>query len=177
MDERLWNGRLRDFKGLCTPPHPHGGGQRGKSLFLYRTGGDWERRYDTDKPVSLSVFEKARRFGPDIIVWRLLENCSCDNFNGPLYEEKCKELIDYVNLKESRNVIITTSFWKHPGSRFSRRVAAEKGYALVELEQYGEMDEMKALGKFTHEGVANHPGDRGMQAIAEAIWQPMQKNK
>jgi len=39
------------------------------------------------------------------------------------------------------------------------------------------MDEMKALGKFTHEGVANHPGDRGMQAIAEAIWQPMQKNK
>ena len=51
-----------------------------------------------------------------------------------------------------------------------QEVAAERGYPFVYLGDLGESDEMKAIGRFEHIGVANHPSDRGMEAIAERLW-------
>lgn len=145
-----------------------------KACYCIAHAGDWERQHNTDSPLELSHFDRAKEFAADIIVWRLLENCSCADFNGLLYEARCKALLDHVNPKQSKHVIITTSFWKHPGDPSSRAVAAQRDYPLVELGHLGELDEMKALGLFAHEGVANHPGDRGMRAIADAIWTVME---
>ena len=56
-------------------------------------------------------------------------------------------------------------------------IAKEKNYPLVSLGDLGELDEMKAIGKFEHSGVAAHPGDKGMQNIADRIWYEMEKYK
>ena len=53
---------------------------------------------------------------------------------------------------------------------YIRKNAQKNNCALVELGDLGEKDEMKATGLFWHKGVAEHPGDKGMKAIAERIF-------
>ena len=45
----------------------------------------------------------------------------------------------------------------------------------VELNDLGDMPEMKALGLFEHSGVAAHPGDLGMKTIAQRIFEPLKE--
>ena len=67
--------------------------------------------------------------------------------------------------------MLTTSFWKHPGDTEIIKVAEERGYRWADLGELGEDETMKAIGLFEHSGVANHPGDKGMAAIADAIFE------
>ena len=50
-----------------------------------------------------------------------------------------------------------------------RDVARRRGYPLVTINALGMRDDMKAIGLFAHGGVAAHPGDAGMRAIADAL--------
>ena len=78
-------------------------------------------------------------------------------------------MIDHFNTTGKAKVVVTTSFWIHPLDEQIRQAAQECGYGVAELGVLGEDDKNKAIGLFEHEGVANHPGDEGMKAIADAI--------
>ena len=71
--------------------------------------------------------------------------------------------------------MLSTAFWHHPLDGAIEEYAAEKGLPIVLLGDLGVKDEMKALGLFEHEGVANHPGDLGMQTIAERLFSEIKK--
>ena len=99
-------------------------------------------------------------------------------FDMPLIDVFKKELdalIKYLDGKGGAKIIVTTGFWKHPGDKQIRALTDEAGYDLVELGDLGEDDKMKAIGLFEHSGVANHPGDEGMKAIAERISAVLEK--
>ena len=145
----------------------------GKVNYCTACCGDWERAYMDDEKIPR--WHLAREFEADIIVVRLGENVW-----GPLRENLDKvplaphldTFINYFKVKENAKVVVTDLFWAFEGiDKALKAVCDKNGYSFVHISDLGETDEMKALGLFWHEGVALHPNDNGMRAIAERIVQ------
>lgn len=132
----------------------------------------WERQYQEGESTH-SLFEVARKFEADIIILRMVENVPKDGYDGITYKRELGALADYLNGTGNAALIATTGFWRHPADGDIRAFAKERGIPCVELGDLGEQDEMKAIGLFEHRGVANHPGDLGMEHIAERIMQAL----
>jgi len=132
----------------------------------------WEGGYKQGSEIH-AKYADARAFDADVIICRFIENCSAKDFDEEVFAKEYAAFVDYLNLSGKAKIIVTTGFWHHPGDDELRKFAAKNGYDLAELGDLGEKDEMKAIGLFEHEGVANHPGDKGMQAIAARIMDNM----
>ena len=129
---------------------------------------NWELAY-RDGSRTHGLFEAARSFEPDVIVIRFVENCPAKDPSPDLFKKELASLIRYLDKEQKARLIVTTGFWKHPLDEALRDYAKEAGAPLVELGDLGEDTTMKAIGLFEHGGVANHPGDLGMQCIADRI--------
>lgn len=140
------------------------------AVFCICQGGYWELNYKKGEGI-YSVFEKARDFGADVIVMRLIENCRQNELEGEEFKKALMSFLSYLSGDKKPRVILTTGFWHHKRDVCIRELAVENGLELVELGDLGEDDDMKAIGLFEHDGVANHPGDKGMQAIADRIFE------
>ena len=136
---------------------------------------EWEQSYKNGSAV-LSKYKTARDFDADLIVLRFIENVPKSEYDPAAFLRELDALVNYLNASGKAKIIITTGFWKHPGDSDVRSYAENKGIPCVELGDLGEMDEMKAIGLFAHSGVANHPGDKGMRAIAERIMEALKKD-
>ena len=133
----------------------------------------WEREYWN--PVHLVSFREFLHFKPDFIVVNINENVSSDNNGEYPYNVYYRRLLDYINPEGKSKVILCTGFWRRGIlDVIVRNIADEFGYPLVELNHL-DTDEMKAHDTYGKSAPANHPGDRGMEAIANAIWDELKK--
>lgn len=128
---------------------------------------EWERSRDT---VLLETrYGQAKQFSADIVIVRLGENAQlAEHLNAfiPCY----RNMVGYF-AQDKEKMILTDLFWEYePFDRFVQEFAEENGYAFVQLHDLGGRDDMKAVGKFSHQGVAVHPGDKGMAEIAQRIY-------
>ena len=135
---------------------------------------EWEREYK-DGESKHHIFESARDFEADVIVMRFVENCPKDDFDPEIFKKELNSLLSFLDKSKNAKIIMTTGFWKHPGDDAIIEYAKENNLPCVELGDLGELDEMKAVGLFEHDGVANHPGDLGMKKIAERIFEELKK--
>jgi hypothetical protein len=135
---------------------------------------DWEMNYKNGESLYL-LYESARDYDANIIIMRIVENCKKNEYEKELFMEQYEKLIQFFNKSQKAIVIVTTGFWKHPADEAILECAKKNGYSVCELGDLGELDEMKAIGLFKHSGVANHPGDKGMQAIADRICDTMEE--
>ena len=142
------------------------------AAFCICQAAEWERNYAHGSDVH-ALYEPARAFEPDVIVMRLTENCPSKEFDGEAFTRELKAFLRYLDPAGKAKVIYTTAFWKHPADAFTRALAAAEGAPIAELSDLGADPAMKAIGLFEHTGVANHPGDLGMQMIAERIFEKM----
>ncbi len=135
----------------------------------------WERRFWDDEVYK--NFEAAKDFAPDILIYRLGENVTLDSLKDHDLKDGIRHLIKYLTEKNpNAEVIFTTNFWiREAVDNAIIEVAAEYGKEAHDLGLIGENPEMKALGLFEHAGVAAHPGDKGMEAIADVIWNELKE--
>lgn len=131
---------------------------------------EWEYNY-WDNQVLKNNYTEVLDYHPNIIIVRVVENVPADKLSDYSFADAYEKMLCFFNKDNKAEIILTTSFWWAGQRDDEIRFTANKyGYPIVELGHLGDMDEMKAVGLFEHSGVAAHPGDKGMDAIAEAIW-------
>lgn len=135
----------------------------------------WERDYPNGKEV-YPIYQPARDFNSDIIVVRMVENCPWKNFDAVAFKREYVDFINFLNKSGKAKIILTTSFWKHAADEIIEQVSVQTGWPLVKINDLGEDDSMKAIGLFEHNGVANHPGDKGMKTIADRIFEVLKNS-
>lgn len=128
---------------------------------------EWERNY-WDESV-LQKFNHAKDFQADAVVIRFGENVYRDKLEEYPFLDHLRAFIRYIS-PCAEKIVVTNCFWEFElVDKALKTVAEEKGYAFVELTDLGYQKENMAIGLFEHPGVAAHPGDLGMQRIAERI--------
>ncbi len=133
--------------------------------------GGWERGYfDEERTTELSL---ARDFAADIVIFRTGENTM--NIKDKIPEIPLApyivKFVDYFCVKPGCHLLMTDMFWPHELiDQPIREAAAIRACPLVHLGDLGHIPENEAHDRgFWHTGVAMHPGDLGMQRIAERI--------
>ena len=128
---------------------------------------EWESKYKEGANL-LSKYSAARDFGADILIVNIIENCPKDGYDGAIFKKNYGELIDYLG--RGAKAVLATGFWQHPGDEDIIAFGKEHNLPTVYLGDLGADERMKAIGLFSHSGVANHPGDLGMENIANRIF-------
>ena len=132
-------------------------------------GAMWEWGYRESEKVLEEYYSAVKAFDPHIIVIRIGENVTAKKH----LEVNCKPgfetAVDFLVGKSAEKVIITDMFWYSVYNNVFEEVCLEKGYTFCHLTDLEQDERTMALGLFEHKGVAGHPGDFGMQCIADRI--------
>lgn len=129
----------------------------------------WECNYTEAETVLNEKFVYARDFDANIIVVRIGENIK---FKGDTAElkESFEKMISFFNKSGKAKVVLTNLFWKQIEiNKIIEDVAMENNYTLCDISDLESDEKTMALGKFEHQGISVHPGDLGMECIAERI--------
>ena len=119
-------------------------------------------------------FADAAAFKADLIILCIGENVA------PLktpetqakYQAQVTALLKKLRSEPKAKVIVRSSFWPNEAKDIAMRRACEAvGGSFVDISALAkdETNYARSERPYKHAGVAYHPGDRGMAAIAEAI--------
>jgi lysophospholipase L1-like esterase len=165
----------KDYVHLLTKRIAEAAG--GEPKIRVRNIADFERGF-AQYDVAAGLKEELA-FHPELVVLAIGENVS------PLQEDASragfrkavtgllKAVKEVGSAAGEPTVIVRSSFWADPvKDGILKEVAKEAGAVFVDIHELGADPSMAASSeqKIEHDGVAAHPGDKGMQAIADAIW-------
>lgn len=124
----------------------------------------WERNYRASDV--LSHYDEERAFDADIVIFRLGDNVADED--KPYYKSALEKFMSHIC--PSGRALYVTSFWKNEGvDEDTFAVARERGEVCLD-GCLSDDETNTAKGQFEHGGVAGHPSDKGMEAIAELIF-------
>ncbi len=118
-------------------------------------------------------FLEAKEFNPDIIVCAISANIH--DFRQDDFIREMGRLHNYLG-GDSYRLIQTTSFFNNEEkSNAIIEYVKCAGGDIVHIEDLCGDESNLAIGLFEHEGIQNHPGDKGMAAIAQRVFDVMKK--
>ena len=148
------------YRYLCNK-HP-------KTSICVFNGGNWEVDFMNKSRLDV-ILKAAKEYQPDLIIVRIGENYrreymeQHDPYNG---------FFPLINgLKETcNNVFMTSLFWRYDNLDLAiSRVAKELNVPLIPLTDLGDSRENMAFDQYGETIYSTHPGDLGMQRIADRI--------
>lgn len=130
------------------------------SISMFESGFD---TYDLDQ---LAEYKNA-----DMLILKISENVDPKKAIEKNFDFHYDKLVKYLAPADSTITIIVDGFWPSPVNDIIKRYAIKNDYPFVTLPDLFQNDKTNAaIGLFEHEGVANHPSDKGMRNIASRIW-------
>lgn len=134
---------------------------------------DFERGYSTyDAP---SALMEERKFSPTHVILAIGENVPdlATEEAQKAFSTATERLINALKAQGGPVIFMRSCFWPHPiKDRILREVSGRCGAVFVDISPLGSIPENAARTerKIDHPGVAGHPGDHGMRALADALF-------
>jgi len=138
---------------------------------------DWETQY-YDRAETYTIIDRYLSDKLNLVTIQLSENAN----NTSTLESDYVSLINYIKRKApNAEIILIGDFWDKDKTAIKARVAESTGAKLASLDDIvGDSSYKCGLNTtvysddgvahtVTHDGVANHPGDRGMEYIANKV--------
>ncbi|MBQ3811690.1 MAG: SGNH/GDSL hydrolase family protein [Kiritimatiellae bacterium] len=130
-----------------------------------------ERSFRT-APADRPEFAGDVAWEPDAVVIAIGENApNLNDASAPGYTQFLQRLAEpFRDGARAPRIVFRTPFWKNERkAACTEEAAAATGAACVDAGPLGDAPENTAAGVFAHPGVARHPGDLGMQRLAEQL--------
>ena len=125
----------------------------------------WEAQAH-DRSETLCLLDAKLNNHVDLITVQLGENVQ----EFSTFERDLTELLEYFMRKDDTpKIVVRGVFWPNEWKDSMMREAAEACGAAFVKADFADDETMKAIGLFEHQGVQYHPGDKGMEAIAQRI--------
>lgn len=160
----------KDFVHLVTASLSRSAGPAPQAMV--RNIADFERQFAT-----YDVNEKLREqfaFGADLVIVAIGENVpKLDSDQSKAqFKTGLTKLLRGVKGDRCPTIVVRSCFWANPNKdEILKQACQEAGGIYVDIGSLGknEANFARSERQFQHAGVAAHPGDKGMQAIADAI--------
>ncbi len=151
----------------------------GKPAVMVKNIADFERRQN-DFNLSEGLKDELA-FEADLIVIAIGENASSPKTDEAKakYGEAFANLLAELKKHGQPTLIVRSCFWADSAKdQIMKRACEDAGGVFVDNGKLGgdESNYARSERKIEHAGVAGHPGDKGMQAIADALWSAIQKH-
>lgn len=156
------------LRALSEPPETGFAGAESMILNI----ADFERQY-----AAYPIEEKLREaiaFKPDLLILAIGENVAelTSEDSKTQFHASVKNLLQAFQKNGNPMIIVRSSFWPSPvKDAILKQAAGDTGAAFADIGGLAsdESNYARSERPISHEGVAAHPGDKGMKAIADAI--------
>ncbi len=150
----------------------------GQPQVMVKNVADFERQFATyDVAAGL---REAIDFQADVIVVAIGENVPglATSQSQRDYQRAFVELLNSLRQHGRPVILVRSTFWTEPiRNELMAAACRQTGDVFVDLQGLDQDagNFARSERKIDHPGVAGHPGDKGMQAIADAIWRALEQ--